>query len=142
MNKLFTLVGTIILSLIFTFIFAETFSMYHFGDIPTTLTLLYLISFFCIFEYILLSLTYIIKKKVKKEKIGMKKIIGLILFFVSLILILGCTISIDIDWLNYYSIANSSPFYVFVIVRCLEFLIPSIILIIISVFLLKQKDNK
>lgn len=142
MKKIFVLVSATILSLIITFVYAEIFSLYHFGDSPTIYTLSYLISLFGILEYILLSLIYVIKKKLNKEKIGIKKAISLVLFFVSLMMILWCIILIDIDWLNYYSRFNSSPFYVFVIVRCLEFLLPSIILIIISIFLIKNKSSK
>lgn len=126
-----------IITLIFTFIFAEIFSIYHFGSIPTLLTTSYLISIFSIFEYLLISLTYIIKKRMKKEKIERKKIIGLILLFIALLLILFYIVSLNIDWLNWY--AYSSPFYLNVIVKIIEYIIPSIILIIISIRLLKKK---
>lgn len=126
-----------IITLIFTFIFAEIFSIYHFGSIPTLLTTSYLISIFSIFEYLLISLTYIIKKRMKKEKIERKKIIGLILLFIALLLILFYIVSLNIDWLNWY--AYSSPFYLNVIVKTIEYIIPSIILIIISIRLLKKK---
>ena len=65
MKKRNILIGTII-SIIITFIFAEIFSIYHFGDIPTLLTSLYLMSLFSIFEYILLSLAYIVKNIISK----------------------------------------------------------------------------
>ena len=126
-----------IITLIFTFIFAEISSIYHFGSIPTLLTTSYLISIFSIFEYLLISLTYIIKKRMKKEKIERKKIIGLILLFIALLLILFYIVSLNIDWLNWY--AYSSPFYLNVIVKIIEYIIPSIILIIISIRLLKKK---
>ena len=126
-----------IITLIFTFIFAEISSIYHFGSIPTLLTTSYLISIFSIFEYLLISLTYIIKKRMKEEKIERKKIIGLILLFIALLLILFYIVSLNIDWLNWY--AYSSPFYLNVIVKIIEYIIPSIILIIISIRLLKKK---
>ena len=132
MKKTLIIIGTIILSLIITFLFAETFSLYHFGTIPTKLTCIYLISLFSIFEYILLSISYIIRKKIKKERIDIKRIVSLVLFFASLILILGFIFMVDTDWLTYYSMGNSAPFYVFILVRCLEFLLPSIILIILG----------
>lgn len=136
MKRIFILVETIILSLIITFLFAEIFSLYHFGDIPTIITLTYLITLFCIFEYTLLSIIYIIRKKVKKEKLSVKKIVGIILLFLALMMILGFVIILDIDWLNWY--AHSSPFYINVIVRSTEFLLPSVVLIIVSIRLLKK----
>ena len=52
MKKRNILIGTII-SFVLTFILAELFSIYHFGSIPTLLTLFYLIAIFSIFEYVL-----------------------------------------------------------------------------------------
>lgn len=72
-NKVLIIVGTIILSLLITFLFAETFSLYHFGTIPTITTSAYLITLFCVMEYIFLSVIYIINKKIHKEKIELKK---------------------------------------------------------------------
>ena len=128
-----------IISLILTFVFAELLSLYHFGSIPTLLTSLYLISMFAIIEYLFISITYIIKKIVKKQKIGVKKIIGLFLLFIALLFLLSFLIVVDIDWLNWY--VYSSPFYINVIIRSVEFLLPSIILIVISIVLMK-KGNK
>ena len=142
MKKTLTIIGTIILSLIVTFMFAETFSLYHFGTIPTFPTFTYLLFIFCFITYILLSLIYIISKKIKKKKIGIKKTISLILFFVSLLLILGFIVILNLDWVTYYSMGNSAPFYVFILLRCLEFLLPSIVLIIVGiVLLLKNKKS-
>ena len=128
-----------IISLILTFVFAELLSLYHFGSIPTLLTSLYLISMFAIIEYLFISITYIIKKIVKNQKIGVKKIIGLFLLFIALLFILSFSIVVDIDWLNWY--VYSSPFYINVIIRSVEFLLPAIILIVISIVLMK-KGNK
>lgn len=128
-----------IISLILTFVFAELLSLYHFGSIPTLLTSLYLISMFAIIEYLFISITYIIKKIVKNQKIGVKKIIGLFLLFIALLFILSFLIVFDIDWLNWY--VYSSPFYINVIIRSVEFLLPAIILIVISIVLMK-KGNK
>ena len=142
MKKTLTIIGTIILSLIITFVFTETFSLYRFGTTSTFTTFTYLLFIFCFITYILLSLIYIISKKVKKEKIGIKKIISLVLFFVSLLLILGFMVILNLDWITYYSNYPSAPFYVYIIVRSLEFLLPSIILIIVGiVLLLKNKKN-
>jgi len=133
MKKRNIFIGTII-SIIITFIFAEIFSLY--GDIPTLLTSLYLISLFSIFEYILLSLAYIIKKIISKEKISRKEIIGIILLFIALILILFFVIVIDIDWLNWY--AYSTPFYINVIVKGIKYLLPTVVLIIAGIHLIKK----
>lgn len=136
MNKRNILIGTIV-SIIITFAFTEIFSLYHLGDIPTLLTSFYLMTIFSIFEYVLLSLIYIVKKILNKEKIKGKEIVGRILLFIALILILIFCVILDVDWLNWY--AYSSPFYINVLVRCLEFLLPSILLIIVSVFLIRKK---
>lgn len=126
-----------IITLIFTFIFAEISSIYHFGSIPTLLTTSYLISIFSIFEYLLISLTYIIKKRMKKEKIERKKIIGLILLFIALLLLLLYVIVINVDYLHWYM--YSSPFYLNVIFRSIEFLIPAIILLIIGTIVMRRE---
>ena len=126
-----------IISLIFTFVLAELFSVYHFGSVPTLLTSLYLISIFAIMEYLFISITYMVKKISKKQKIGVKRIIGLLLLFIALLLILLFLIVVDIDWLNWY--LYSSPFYINVIMRSIEMLLPSIILIGISILLIKNK---
>jgi hypothetical protein len=126
-----------IITLVLTFIFAEILSIYHFGRVPTLLTTLYLISIFSIFEYLSISLTYVIRKIIKKEKLGIKKIMGLILLFIALLLVLLFFIVVDVDYLNWY--AYSSPFYLNVIFRSIEFLVPVIILIITSVLFIKNK---
>jgi len=126
-----------IITLVLTFIFSEIFSIYHFGSVPTLLTSLYLISIFAIFEYLSISITYVIKEIIKKKKIKTIKIIGLILLFLSLLLILWFVVVINIDWLNWY--ANSTPFYINVIVKMIKYLLPSIVLTVISIVLLKKK---
>ena len=129
-----------IIILVLTFIFAEILSIYHFGNVPTLLTSLYLISIFSIFEYLSISITYIVSKLIKKEKLEIKKIIGLILLLVALLLILLYLVVLDIDYLHWYM--NSVPFYLNVIVRSIEFLLPSIILIVIGINLIKRKKIK
>lgn len=126
-----------IITLFLTFIFAEIFSIYHFGSVPTLLTSLYLISIFSVFEYLLISLTYVIRKIIKKEKLGFKKIIGLILFFIALLLLLIFLIVVDFDYLNWY--AYSSPFYLNVIYRSIEFLVPSIAFTVFGILMIKNK---
>ena len=68
-----TIIILSIIILALTFIFAEIFSIYHFGNVPTLLTSLYLISIFAIFEYLSISITYIVRKLIKKEKLEAKK---------------------------------------------------------------------
>ena len=132
-----TIIILSIIILVLTFIFAEILSIYHFGNVPTLLTSLYLISIFAIFEYLSISITYIVRRLIKKEKLEIKKIIGLILLFVALLLILLYLVVLDIDSLHWYM--NSAPFYLNVIVRSAEFLLPSIILIVIGINLIKKK---
>lgn len=138
MKKILIILGTVILSILLTFFLGENLSLYHLGTTPTTLTCIHLISLFAILEYIFLVICYIFTKIIKKEKIGIRKIISLILFFISLILVLNFILMIDVDWLRYKNIGNSAPFYTFILVRCLEFLLPSIITNIISIVLLKK----
>lgn len=135
-----TIIILSIITLVLTFIFAEIFSIYHFGSAPTLLTSLYIISIFAIFEYLSISITYIVRKLIKKEKLETKKIIGLILLFVALLLALLYLVVLDVDYLHWYM--NSSPFYLNVIVRSVEFLLPSIVLIIIGILLIKNKRKK
>lgn len=136
MKKIIYLILSIA-TLVFTFMFAEIFSIYHFGSIPTFLTISYLISIFSIFEHLAISITYVIRKKIKKEKLGFKIVLGLILFFIALLLVFLFLIVVDIDYLNWY--LYSSPFYLNVIYRSVEFLVPSIALIMIGTLLLKNK---
>ena len=126
-----------ITTLILTFVFAEIFSIYHFGSIPTLLTSLYLISIFAIMEYLAISITYVIRRLIKKEKLKIKNIIGLILLFVALLLVLLYLVVLDVDYLHWYM--YSSPFYLNVIVKSIMYLLPSIILIIVSALLMKKK---
>lgn len=135
-----TIIILTIVALVLTFIFSAVFSIYHLDSVPTLLTSLYLMSIFAIFEYLLFSLTYILRKLIKKEKIEIKKIIGLILLFAALLLVLLFLIVVDVDYLNWY--AYPSPFYLNVIFRSVEFLLPSIILIVISIVLIKNKNKK
>lgn len=136
MKKSTIIILTIIASIL-TFISAKIFNIYHFGSVPTLLTSLYLISIFTIFEYLSISITYIIIKLLKKEKLKIKKIIGLILLFLALLLILLYLVVLNLDYLHWYT--NSAPFYLNIIIRSVEFLIPSITLIVIGILLIKKK---
>lgn len=135
-----TIIILTIITLVLTFMFAEIFSIYHFGSVPTLLTSLYLISIFAISEYLSISITYTVRKRIKKEKLEIKKIIGLILLFAALLLVLLFLVVVDVDYLHWYM--YSSPFYLNVIVRSVEFLLPSIVLMVIGVLLIKNKKKK
>ena len=126
-----------LIALVLTFFLGEILSIYSFGTIPTLLTSLYLISMFLILDYLLICGIYIISKLVKKEKIGIKKIIGIILIFIFLILVLYYIIVLNIDYLHWY--VNSSPFYFDVIFRGIEILLPGIIMFIIGIFLIRKR---
>ncbi len=142
MKRILTILGTTIVSLIITMLTAQEFSLYNFGNKITFTTFTYLLFIFCFITSVLLSLLYIINKKLKKEKIGIKKISILVLFFISMLLTLGFIVMLNLDWITYYSNYNSSPFYSFIIVRTLEFLLPAIILIIIGIVLLLKNKKK
>ena len=129
-----------IISMIITLFLGEILSIYSFGSVPTLLTTLYLITMFTIINYLIIVGTYIVKKIIKKEKISLKKIIGLILLFISLVLVLYYIIVLNIDYLNWY--VNSAPFYFNVIFRSIEYLIPSIIMFIIGIKLINKKELK
>ena len=123
-------------SLILTFIFADVLSIYSFGSIPTLLTILYFLSIFLILDYVLITGSYILKKLITKEKILIKKIIGLILIFIALILILLFLVVVNVDYLHWYM--YSSPFYLNIIVRSIEFLLPAAVLLVIGFLLIKK----
>lgn len=126
-----------IISIILTFVIADVLSVYSFGTVPTVLTSLYLICLFSILEYIFISSGYIFNKIYNKEKIFIKNMIGIILLFVALILIFLYLIVVNVDYLHWYM--YSSPFYINVIIRSVEFLLPSLILVGISIFLFRKK---
>ena len=138
MKKRLIIILTII-AIIMTFVLSEILSIYHFLTKPTPLTTMYLISILLMLEYLFLTITYVISKLLKKEKIKPKKILGLILLFVAVLLILLYVVVLNFDWLTFY--IYSSPFYLTVIGRTIEFLIPAVILIITSIILLKGKKK-
>ena len=137
MKNIKNLIVTLV-SIIITFIFSEIFSIYHFGSIPTLLTLFYLITIFIIIEYVILTIIYIISKLIKKGKISIKEILGRILIFISILLVLFLGIMLEIDWLNWY--AYSSPFYINVIVKMIKYLLPATLLFIIGVKLTRKNS--
>lgn len=70
----------------------------------------------------------------------MKKKIYIVLYVIAIILIIGFGIFLNKDWLNYNEYM-STPFYVYVFIRIIEFLIPSIICFLIAT-LIKKKTKK
>ena len=49
------------------------------------------------------------------------------LYAVSIFLILGFAIRISVDFIKYDEMNNSAPYYAFIIIRVIEFVVPSII---------------
>lgn len=139
MKRFLTIVGSTIVSLILTFVLAELLSLYHFGTVPTILTIIYLVSLFCIVEYLILTVKFIINKKKNHQTISHKNIFSMILFFISLLLVLYFIFATNIDWLNYYSKGDSAPFYLTIITNGIKILIPSVISFVLGIFISKKK---
>lgn len=64
-----------------------------------------------------------------------------LLYAVSMLLVAGFAIRLGADYFKYDNIHNSAPFYVFIIERTAEFIIPSIIVFIIAK-IVKKKYNR
>lgn len=71
-----------------------------------------------------------------KEKLS-KLFLGL-----SLVLIIIFIIWLVIDYINYDTSSNSAPFYAYILIRSLEFILPSLILFVISIVLRKREKNE
>lgn len=127
---------SVIVSMLMTFVFAAMFSLYSFGAFPTLLIFLYLISIFSIIEYVILFVFFIIERKKVRKNLGIREISGGIFIFIALVLILVCFIVLKIDYLNWYM--YSSPFYVAVIERSVEFILPAIVSFVLGLRLLKK----
>lgn len=63
------------------------------------------------------------------------------LYFVSGFLILGFCIRLGTDYFKYDTVLHSAPFYIFVIMRTVEFIVPSIIIFIVARLLKKKYNN-
>lgn len=63
------------------------------------------------------------------------------LYIVSIIFIIGFIIIIGVDYFKYDNLNNSAPFYTFIIIRIIEFIIPSILVFIIGK-IIKNKYSK
>lgn len=67
----------------------------------------------------------------------MKKICQFLYVIVAL-LIIGFIIRIGVDYYKYDTVNNSAPFYSLIIERTIEFLIPSVILFIVTKIVKKK----
>ena len=73
----------------------------------------------------------------------MKKVnIYRFLYAVSALLVLGFAIHTIVDGCRYNSMLTSFPFYAFVLVRAIEYLVPSIIVFIVALIVKKKFVNK
>lgn len=70
-----------------------------------------------------------------------KKNIYQFLYAISVFLLLGFWIRLGIDYAKYNKFTNSAPFYLFIIERAIEFLLPSVIIFIVA-RITKKKYNK
>lgn len=71
-----------------------------------------------------------------------KKNIHKFLFIISALLILGFAIHTIVDACRYDSMLTSFPFYAFVIVHAVEYLLPSLIVFIAALIVKKKFANK
>ena len=75
------------------------------------------------------------------EKIMQKENIYKLLYTISILLIIAFVIILGADYFKYDNLNNSAPFYTFIIARIIEFIIPSIIVLIIGK-VMKKKYSK
>lgn len=68
-----------------------------------------------------------------------KKIASYILFIISFLLVIYCYLVLRLDYLNNY-VFGSAPFYVYIVERSIEFILPAIICFIIG-FKLNKKSK-
>ena len=73
----------------------------------------------------------------------MKKINGVsVCYTLSILLFLGFIINTIVDYSRYDSTLNSAPFYLWVLVNILCFIVPAIIVLIIGLVIKKMKKAK
>ncbi len=63
------------------------------------------------------------------------------LYIASVLLIILFFACLGMDYFNYDTSSNSAPFYAFILERGLEFILPSILVFILGVFLRKKRRN-
>lgn len=68
----------------------------------------------------------------------MKKIIYKFLYIVSACLAVGFVINFGVDILKYNGYNTSAPLYVYALVRLFEFILPSIIVFVVAIFVKKK----
>ena len=71
----------------------------------------------------------------------MKNKIHMIFYLFSIILTILFGVFTILDYFKYDDILTAAPFYVFVFVRCFEFILPAIICVIVG-FILKRKHRE
>lgn len=129
-----------VIAFLFTLLFSYVFSIYSFNSSINIRTLFYMGSIFSVLSYVNIALYYLISKKIKKEKISLLKVTSMVLFLIAILLVIFLIIGLEIDYLNWYS--NSSPFYIHVILRSIEYLVPAIFMVFIGIFLIKNDNGK
>ena len=67
-----------------------------------------------------------------------KKLLCKILYGVSALLLLVFFVMLVVDYLHYDAMLTSAPFYVFILIRAIEFLLPSAILFTVALILNKK----
>jgi hypothetical protein len=76
-----------------------------------------------------------------KKLLNSNKLVYILLNIISISLILSFIIFLSIDYYN-YSEFSSAPFYVFIISRAINFLLPSIVLLIFARYFKKRKSTE
>lgn len=69
------------------------------------------------------------------------KVIKVLSKIISIVLFIAYFVMIYLDYKSYHDYLNSAPFYIFVLVRSVEFLLPGIILFVFSHWISKNKPN-
>ncbi len=130
----------LVIAFLFTLLFSYVFSIFSFNSFITIRTLLYMVSIFSILSYINIAIYYLVSKKIKKEKISLLKITSMVLFLIAILIVIFLIIGLEIDYLNWYS--NSSPFYIHMILKSIEYLVPAIFMVVVGIFLIKNDNGK
>lgn len=81
-----------------------------------------------------------LKVKFRFAKItDMKKNLSRIFYFVSTILVAAFVIKSIVDYSHYSNTLNSAPFYVWVMVNALYFIIPAIVVFVVGIVMRKKQ---
>ena len=75
------------------------------------------------------------KRMIKKENIYK------FLYAICVLLVVGFVIRLGMDYIKYDNVNNSAPFYIFIIERVVEFILPSIIVFLVGK-VIKNKYSK